>query len=97
MFVLKLTYIKGIKEVEKLLTAHRAYLDKNYASHHFLASGPQVPRTGGMILCVANNREEVDSIIAEDPFLINGVADYDIIEFVPRKHVAELNDYLKDK
>ncbi len=31
----------------------------------------------------ANNREAVDAIISEDPFYINGIADYQIVKFSP--------------
>ena len=51
MYIIILTYQKDLSEVEKHLEAHRAYLDKYYASGHFVASGAQVPRKGGVILC----------------------------------------------
>lgn len=47
MFVLILTYKAPIEKVIELLEAHCCYLDKYYAAGIFLASGPQVPRTGG--------------------------------------------------
>jgi len=31
----------------------------------------------------AANREAVDALIAQDPFHINGIADYQIVEFTP--------------
>ncbi|WP_279136878.1 YciI family protein, partial [Bacteroides acidifaciens] len=49
----------------------------------FIASGPQTPRVGGVIMIKADNREAVDSIIVQDPFNINGIADYQIVEFTP--------------
>ena len=49
MYLIILTYQKDLSEVEKHLEAHRAYLDKHYASGYFVASGAQVPRTGGVI------------------------------------------------
>lgn len=50
MYLIILTYQKDLSEVEKHLEAHHAYLDKHYASGYFVASGAQVPRTGGVIL-----------------------------------------------
>lgn len=85
MFVLILTYREPIEKVIELLEDHRLYLDKYYAAGYFLASGPQVPRTGGVILCKAANRMEVEEIIKEDPF--NAVADYQIIEFEVNKSI----------
>ena len=88
MFVLILTYKAPIEKVIELLEAHCCYLDKYYA-----ASGPQVPQTGGVILCRAQSRAEVEKIIGEDPF--NAVADYRVIEFEPNKSVEGFKELLK--
>ena len=85
MYIIILTYQKDLSEVEKHLEAHRAYLDKYYASGHFIASGAQVPRKGGVILCKANSKEEILGIIAQDPFHEHRIAAYQIIEFTPTK------------
>lgn len=83
MFIAILTYKKPLGEVDKYLQAHREYLAKHYAAGDFIASGPQTPRVGGVIMMKANNREAVEVIIAEDPFHINGIADYQVVEFTP--------------
>ena len=85
MYIIILTYQKDLSEVEKHLEAHRAYLDKHYASGHFVASGAQVPRKGGVILCKADSKEEILDIIAQDPFHEHRIATYQIIEFTPTK------------
>lgn len=87
MFIAILTYKKPLDEVDKYLTAHREYLAKHYAAGDFVASGPQVPRVGGVIMMKVDNRETVNTIIAEDPFHINGMADYQIVEFTPTMFV----------
>lgn len=93
MFVLILTYKAPIEKVLELLDAHRCYLDKYYATGNFLASGPQVPREGGIILCRAESRAEVENMIKEDPF--NAVADYQIIEFEANKAVKKFQELLE--
>ena len=85
MYIIILTYQKDLSEVEKHLEAHRAYLDRHYASGHFIASGAQVPRKGGVILCKAGSKEEILDIIAQDPFHEHRIAGYQIIEFTPTK------------
>ena len=85
MYVIILTYQKDLSEVEKHLEAHRAYLDRYYTSGHFIASGAQVPRKGGVILCKAGSKEEILDIIAQDPFHEHRIATYQIIEFIPTK------------
>ena len=96
MFIAILTYKKPIEEVDRFLQAHREYLSKHYTSGDFIASGPQTPRVGGVIMIKADNRALVDSIIAQDPFSINGIADYRIVEFTPTMFVeSSLSDILK--
>lgn len=93
MFIAILTYKKPIEDVDRFLQAHRNYLAEHYAAGNFIASGPQTPRIGGVIMIKADNREAVDSIIVQDPFNINGIADYQIVEFTPTMF---LNDNLKN-
>ena len=83
MFIAILTYKKPLEEVDRYLQAHRDYLAEHYAAGDFIMSGPQTPRVGGVIVMRAENRSVVDPIIAQDPFKVNGIADYQIVEFTP--------------
>lgn len=83
MFIAILTYRKPLEEVDRFLQAHRDYLAEHYAAGDFIASGPQNPRIGGVIMMKADSRAAVDTIISQDPFNINGIADYQIVEFNP--------------
>ena len=94
MFIIILTYQKELSEVEKHLESHRAYLDKYYALGQFIASGARVPRKGGVILCKADSRGEVEAIIAQDPFHEHRIAAYQIIEFTPTKFSEEFGKVL---
>ncbi|MCS2250109.1 YciI family protein [Bacteroides fragilis] len=93
MFVLILTYKAPIEKVIELLEAHCCYWISIMLPESFLLPGPQVPRTGGVILCRAQSRAEVEKIIGEDPF--NAVADYRVIEFEPNKSVEGFKELLK--
>ena len=62
---------------------YREYLAKHFVAGEFIVSGPQTPRIGGVIMIKADNRAAVDCIIAQDTFNINGIADYQIVEFTP--------------
>lgn len=83
MFIAILTYKKPLSEVDRYLAAHREYLAEHYAAGDFIASGPQTPRVGGVIMIKADDHTVVDAIIAQDPFNVNGIADYQIVEFTP--------------
>ena len=83
MFIVILTYKKSLEEVDRYLQAHRDYLSEHYAAGDFIMSGPQTLRVGGVIVMRAENRSVVDTIIARDPFKVNAIADYQIVEFTP--------------
>lgn len=83
MFILLVHYKKPLEEVEQYLAAHRAYLEKYYATGKFICSGRRNPRTGGCILCHGVTEAEVKEMIREDPFYSKEIANYEIIEVIP--------------
>lgn len=85
MFLFNLTYVKPLEEIERLLPAHIRFLDACYEKGKFLCSGRKEPRTGGVILCACESREEAESIRDQDPFFREGAAEYEVIEFLPSK------------
>ena len=96
MFIVSLTYKCPLEEVDCRLDAHVAYLKQEYANGNFIASGRKVPRTGGVILSNVKTKDELAAILAKDPFNIAGIADYDIVEFIPNM-VAEGFEILKEQ
>jgi uncharacterized protein YciI len=81
MYVLTLSYIAPLDEVDRLRDDHMTWIAAQYDAGRFVASGPKVPRTGGVILAKAMPRAELDGIIAADPFTGAGVATYEVVEF----------------
>jgi|SRR5262245_17855088 len=81
MFVIELTYTAPLASIDAQMRSHIAFLKKYYASGHFLISGRQIPRTGGVILALGESREQVAKIMTEDPFVKNGLAEVRIVEF----------------
>lgn len=94
MFIFVLTYNKPLSEVEKYLEEHRTYLDVNYEAGHFIASGRQEPRIGGVIICYAKTKEQALEIMISDPFYINEIAKYDVVEFCPTKYADGFEKFI---
>lgn len=94
MFIIDLKYIVPLEKLDASMTAHVKYLHKYYKLDLFLASGRKVPRTGGIILCLAKSREEVDRIISEDPFYKLNLAEFSVTEFLASQHHADLRNLL---
>jgi uncharacterized protein YciI len=90
MYIVALTYVKPIEDIDPLMPAHMAWLAEHYARGRFLASGRKVPRSGGVILVAKMARADLDAIIAADPFHQNGVARFDITEVEISKAADQL-------
>jgi uncharacterized protein YciI len=94
MFAFHSKYLKPIEEVDQYLAAHREFLKCYYAEGIIICSGPQIPRAGGFILMNAASKEEALEIMKNDPYVINGVADYSIIEFEPRSFAPGFEQFV---
>lgn len=84
MFVVILNYLRPLDEVDAHLQAHRAYLAEQCANGTFLVSGPREPRTGGVILARATSLDELQRVLAHDPFHTQGIAAYEVVQFSAR-------------
>ncbi|MEJ5104639.1 YciI family protein [Chryseobacterium sp. MYb328] len=96
MFIISLTYKMVIENVEHHIPEHNSFLQKHYNLGVFIASGRKEPRTGGIIICNAPSKNEVEQIIREDPFYIHQIADYDITEFIPSKYNENFKIFIED-
>ncbi|WP_109829574.1 YciI family protein [Reichenbachiella versicolor] len=95
MFIINLKYKTELAKVDQYLDEHVTFLNHQYEQGNFLASGRKVPRTGGIILSNVESSQKIEQIIEQDPFKINDLADYEIIEFVPSKTAKELKFLLE--
>ncbi|WP_422091176.1 YciI family protein [Tenacibaculum ovolyticum] len=96
MFIINITYKTELEKVNQFLNEHIKFLDEQYKLGNFLASGRKVPRTGGIILSKINNKTALERIIKKDPFNINKLANYELIEFVPSKTCNELKFLIEE-
>jgi uncharacterized protein YciI len=89
MFILSLTYVKPTEEADRVMAPHMDWVNAGYDSGMFLASGRKKPRTGGVILA-NGDRAEIEAYVAADPFVVEGVATYDITEVSVTRTAAGL-------
>jgi uncharacterized protein YciI len=90
MFIVELTYKAPLEQIDAAMRPHVAFLNKYYAAGNFLMSGRQIPRTGGIIVAMADSREHIEAIMAEDPFCSRGLAEARIIEFRASQRAGDL-------
>ncbi len=94
-FVIEVTYSVPFEQMAHFVPDHRAFLQLGYDRGWLLMSGPQVPKTGGLIVARAPSLVELQQFFQDDPFQKNGVASYRFVEFEPVKRQAWLEDWLK--
>jgi uncharacterized protein YciI len=80
MYVVSLTYKVPEEIVDFHLPAHVTWLKKAFDDGVFMVAGRKIPRTGALLLSNAD-RAVLDASLAQDPFYINGVAEFDVEEF----------------
>ena len=95
MFIISIHYTAPLAEMDKHIPDHVKFLDHYYEKNIFMASGRKVPRTGGVILAVAESIGEIEKIILDDPFHKLEMAEYTITEFTPSKFHPGLEGILK--
>lgn len=82
MFLVTLTYIRPIEEIEAKTAEHREWLNQHLDSGLLILAGPMVPRTGGVLIARGGGtKDELAAILRNDPFQIHGLADYAVTEF----------------
>lgn len=94
MFIVDLKYIVPLEELDEHMEAHVQFLRKYYDQHIFVASGRKVPRTGGIILALAQDEATLKKILMEDPFYINRLADFTITQFLTSQYHPDLKSLL---
>ena len=81
-----LRYRRPIEEVLTVIDAHRAYLAGLKQKGIVLASGPFDPRSGGALLLRVpdeGSAAALDAIREGDPFIVHGMAQYEILPWNP--------------
>ena len=81
MFIVTLTYLKPVEEIDALMHDHVEWLRRGYDEGLFIASGRRVPRTGGVILARSGDEAALRANLARDPFVVHGAARVDVVEF----------------
>ena len=100
LFIVDLNYTSSLDELDDAMKAHISFLDHHYDKGHFITSGRKAPRTGGIIIAVAESKSEVEKWMKDDPFYKLKLSEFTITEFLTsqadplfRKYV----DYLSAK
>ena len=94
MFIIDLTYVVPLEKLDAHMAEHVKFLKKYYAKNVFIASGRKIPRTGGIILALADSKEKVEKILEEDPFFFLQLAKFQITKFQTSQSHPEMKGVL---
>lgn len=84
LFVILMHYTKPLPEIDAVRAEHVAHLERAAAQGTVLAWARRDPPTGGVIVASAADRSTLELVIAEDPYVRNGLATPEIVEFNPK-------------
>lgn len=82
MFVITLRYVAPLADLDAHMADHVKFLQKHYKESTVIASGRQVPRTGGIILARGKSKEAIEALMRTDPFVRQGLAEFTVTEFL---------------
>ncbi|HEX7557246.1 MAG TPA: YciI family protein [Leptolinea sp.] len=94
-FLIDIKYLVPVEQLAEILPKHRAFLQTGYDRNLLLLSGPKEPRIGGLIVARAKTLSELGTFFDNDPYKINNLAAYTIIEFNPVLFQPRLEEWIK--
>lgn len=83
LFVVLLHYTQPVAAVDAIRPAHLQHLDRYAREGVFQAWARRDPPTGGVVVAAAPDRATLEAIVGQDPYLREGVARAEIVEFNP--------------
>ncbi|KAF7524060.1 hypothetical protein PCG10_005964 [Penicillium crustosum] len=97
-FLLSVSYLSSLEEVEKQLPAHIAWLEEQYERKVYLLFARKVPFTGGVCVAVAESADQMAQITETDPFHTSKVAKYHIQELdLTKVNTVSLLEYVSHR
>lgn len=80
MFILLNTYTAPLERIDELLPEHRSWVTEHFTAGDFFIGGRREPRTGGFVIAFGDDREKIDSILAQDPLVHHGVVEWHVTQ-----------------
>jgi len=82
MIVCVSTYRRELsQDDDTLLAEHFAFMDTQYEGGRLIASGPRIPRTGGVIIVRGDDLASARLLLAHEPLAREGIATYLLFPF----------------
>lgn len=89
MYLMISTYRAPLAEVDTARDAHMSFLDELEQRGLVVSAGRQNPPVGGMILFNVDSEDEARALLANDPYVLRGLADYEARGWTPTRGVLK--------
>ena len=73
-----------------MFPTHSEFLERYCKAGKFILTGGLTARPAGVVLAIVNSGDELKAMLAEDPFVREQVAEYEVIEFKPSRYHESL-------
>jgi uncharacterized protein YciI len=93
-FIVEIKYKVPFEQLSGIIDEHRSFLDTGYKNKLLLCSGPQNPKTGGIVIARAESENEIKRFFENDPYHTKDVAEHKFTEFTPVKYQEFLKDWI---
>jgi len=85
MYLMISTYLAPLDEVDQFRADHSAYLADLEQRGFVVTAGRQEPPAGGIIVFDVDTEAEARELIAEDPYVRRGLAEYRPVGWQPSR------------
>jgi len=83
------TYLVPLDEVDRLRDQHLAFLDTLEQRGLVVSAGRQDPPAGGVVILDVAGEAEAVEVMAQDPYVLAGAAEYRATGFTPSRGVLK--------
>jgi uncharacterized protein YciI len=90
MFITLLKLTANRAAAPRFMAAHNEWIAKGFADGVFLCVGSLTPEGGGAILAHEESREDHQTRIAADPFVMHGIVTAEMHEVDPKQTIEAL-------
>jgi uncharacterized protein YciI len=90
VYILFITSTKSLQELEPVFPVHNAYLDTNYKTGKLILNGELTAKPAVVLLANVTSEEELQALLAADPFVREHLVEFEVIEFKPSRYHQSL-------
>jgi len=80
-FLLRGEYLEPLEVVDAMRPVHRAWLATVADAGRLVLAGRTLSQDGSVVIVLAESLDEAVAISQQDPYVVNGLARYDVVGF----------------